>query len=361
MASIVKSKTRHGETRYGVRWRDRAGRQHWKTTGPRRRDAQAFKEDIERRMRLGGIYEAAPQTLGAFLPGWLDRYQQRVRPSTYRRCLEVLPHLQPFEPLRIETISAAEIEDHVLHLAKRAPRQAELALRYAKQVLRNAKERGQIVDETIFRLKPPRREQAEMRFLSWPEVEELAANTVEPYNNVILFAALTGLRQGELFALSDAVIDTERRLIQVSVSAQDGEIESLKTRASRRSVHLCAEALSIHRRQLMARRANHLGLVFPAPQGGVLRRPTFLARVFRPAVERSGQQPLRFHDLRHTYAALMIRAGAHPKLLQAQMGHRSVSTTLDLYGHLYPDSYDEIGRALDTLVRDQRVQSVCSH
>lgn len=61
-----------------------------------------------------------------------------------------------------------------------------------------------------------------------------------------------------------------------------------------------------------------------------------MARVYRPAVKRAELAPLRFHDLRHTYAALMVAAGAHAKLLQAQMGHSSITVTLDLYGHYLP-------------------------
>jgi integrase len=76
-----------------------------------------------------------------------------------------------------------------------------------------------------------------------------------------------------------------------------------------------------------------------------------MARIFRPAVRRARLEPLRFHDLRHTYAALMVAAGAHPKLLQAQLGHTSINVTLNTYGHLFPDAFNDVGEALDRLVR----------
>ncbi len=60
--------------------------------------------------------------------------------------------------------------------------------------------------------------------------------------------------------------------------------------------------------------------------------------------------PVRFHDLRHTYAALMVAAGAHPKYLQAQMGHSSIRVSLDLYGHLFPDANRSVLAELDRLV-----------
>ena len=72
------------------------------------------------------------------------------------------------------------------------------------------------------------------------------------------------------------------------------------------------------------------------------------SRLRRPAVKRAGLTPLRFHDLRHTYAAPMIAVNAHIKLLQHQMGHASVTITLNLYGHLYPEMTGRMD-ALDAL------------
>jgi integrase len=86
------------------------------------------------------------------------------------------------------------------------------------------------------------------------------------------------------------------------------------------------------------------------PRAAPWRKDNFIARIFRPAVARAGLAPLRFHDPRHTYAALMVAVGAHPKLLQAQLGHTSINVTLDTYGHLFPDAFADVGEVLDRLV-----------
>ncbi len=261
----------------------------------------------------------------------------------------MLPHLGVFHSVALDEIRPAAVEDHVTALARRAPRQAELALRVLKQVLANAKERGHLVDEGVFRVKAPRRDQPEMRFLDWNEVEELAANTIAPYGNLVLLAALTGLRQGELFALRDRNVNLDALALQVEHGAYQGELVPAKTRASRRRVDLSSTAARAIRRQLLARKPNDLGLVFPSPRGALLNDDNFRHRVFRPAVRRSGLMGFRFHDLRHTYAALMVAAGAHPKYLQAQMGHSSIRVTLDLYGHLFPDANRGVLESLDAL------------
>ena len=76
------------------------------------------------------------------------------------------------------------------------------------------------------------------------------------------------------------------------------------------------------------------GLIFTAPTGGPLRRNHFRSRVWIPAVTQSVGRPFRFHDLRHSHAAVLIATGQHPKLIQERLGHASITTTLDVYGHL---------------------------
>jgi integrase len=333
------------------------GRYRWQTVGPKKRDAEILRDEFNRRVSLGALYPSTPQTFAEFVAGWLERYARRVRPATLSSCRESLRRLAVFEGWQLETIRAADVEDHVYAVAEQAPRAAELMLDTLKMILRSAKERGQMVDEAVLRVRPPRRERAEMRFLDWSQVERLALETVEPYGNLVRFACLTGLRQGELFALRDRVLDLQRRTLIVEAGVRDGKLVPTKTAAGRRQVRLSGEAVRALREQLIAREPNELGLVFPTPRGSVWRKDNFMARVFRPAVRRAELAPLRFHDLRHTYAALMVAAGAHPKLLQAQLGHTSINVTLNTYGHLFPDAFADIGDALDRLVRSAAVRA----
>ncbi len=330
------------------------GRYRWQTVGPRKRDAVLLRDEINRRVALGAVYPSRTQTFGEFVETWLARYAQRVRPATLASCRDSLRRLGVFDAWQVETIRAADVEDLVLDLAQQAPRSAELMLDTLKMILRSAQERGQVVDDAIFRVRPPRRERAEMRFLSWAEADHLASEAIEPHGNLIRFACVTGLRQGELFALRDRAVDLERGSVLVEAGAREGQLVPTKTSAGRRRVRLSGEARRVLREQLLARQPSELGLVFPTPGGVIWRKDNFMARVFRPAVRRAGLAPLRFHDLRHTYAALMVAAGAHPKLLQGQLGHTSINVTLNTYGHLFPDAFTDVGDALDRLVDTAR-------
>jgi integrase len=77
------------------------------------------------------------------------------------------------------------------------------------------------------------------------------------------------------------------------------------------------------------------GLIFTAPGAGPIRRNAFRNRVWLPAVADSAGQPMRFHDLRNSHVALLIAQGAHPAVIASRLGHTSVKTVLDVYGHLY--------------------------
>jgi integrase len=88
--------------------------------------------------------------------------------------------------------------------------------------------------------------------------------------------------------------------------------------------------------------------VFTVPNGSVVRQSNWRRAVFLPARARAGlSDRFRVHDLRHTAASLMIQAGYPPKMLQEILGHASITTTLDLYGHLYPGEMDRYAARLD--------------
>jgi integrase len=90
------------------------------------------------------------------------------------------------------------------------------------------------------------------------------------------------------------------------------------------------------------------GFVFTAVKGGPLRHNNFYQRIFCPALARAGlPAQVRFHDLRHTCAALLIAQGAHPKAIQVHLGHSSIQVTMDRYGHLFPDALEQLADRLD--------------
>jgi integrase len=133
--------------------------------------------------------------------------------------------------------------------------------------------------------------------------------------------------------------DQLRRTMRIEETL--GEIQGrvltgpVKTKASRRTVSLGRTLAGVLEDHLAIHPPDPQGLVFTAPEGGALRHNNFRRWYWIPAVRASVGQPCRVHDLRHSHAAMLIAQGVHPKVLQERLGHASIRTTLDVYGHLW--------------------------
>ncbi len=136
--------------------------------------------------------------------------------------------------------------------------------------------------------------------------------------------------------MAEAVSDVNGHLLTGSPKSED----------SRRTVPLPAFLAAELRSHL--RTIDPDAYVFTAPEGGQLRHNNFMKRSWRKAVAEAGlPATLRFHDLRHTFASLMVAEGAHPKELQELMGHSSITVTLDRYGHVFPQRLSNLASRLD--------------
>jgi integrase len=134
--------------------------------------------------------------------------------------------------------------------------------------------------------------------------------------------------------------------VRVEGSARTGAITKTKT-GRKRVVDLTAAAAELLAAQLAAHEGGPLDLVFPSPAGAMWRKDNFMARIFRPAVRRAELEGLTFHDLRHTYASLMVASGASPHVIAEQLGHRDARLVLQRYGHLYPGASRQAAIDLD--------------
>jgi integrase len=171
---------------------------------------------------------------------------------------------------------------------------------------------------------------------------------------LIYAAGYLGLRWGELAGLKRARVNLLKQVVEVVVILTEvkGRLDFglPKTKASRRSVSVPGflnEMLSEH---LEHRPGGPETLVFVGRDGAPLRRSNFRKRHWLPALKTSGlPEDLRFHDLRHTAVSFLIAQGAHPKEIQARLGHSSITTTLDRYGHLFPSLDERLREGLEDL------------
>src|SRR5829696_2841027 len=165
-----------------------------------------------------------------------------------------------------------------------------------------------------------------------------------------VLAVTTGLRQGELLGLKWDDIDLEVGTLQVRhtlTTAKGGPVLSApKTKGSRRTVRLSQTALEALRSHPGASIGgdrpgagslwSENGLIFASESGSPLPRQHITARRFKPLLKRAGLPEIRFHDLRHTCATLLLSKNVNPKVVSEMLGHASIAITLDTYSHVLP-------------------------
>jgi integrase len=167
------------------------------------------------------------------------------------------------------------------------------------------------------------------------------------------------LRRGELLGLRWDDVDLERGTLRVGRAlVREGGRYSLgetKTKRGRRRVNLTprtATALRAHRKRQLEERMKLAGLhedhelIFATRTGTPINSEHLVKRSFKPLLEKAGLPEIRFHDLRHTCATLLLGRGVHPKLVQELLGHATIAMTLDTYSHYLPSMGDAAAGAM---------------
>jgi len=213
---------------------------------------------------------------------------------------------------------------------------------------------------------PPRVVTPEMRPLSPTQARTLlAAANGNRLEALFVLAVSTGMRQGELLGLGWEDVDLEAKTARVrrtlTLAKGGPRLTEPKTRGSRRSIRLTAsavEALERHRERQEGEGAargpdwNGQGLVFCTRRGTPIRRDNLHDKHWKPLLRRSGLPDVRFHDLRHTCATLLLTKGVHPKIVSEMLGHSSIAITLDTYSHVIPGLGDIAVSAMEEVLKE---------
>lgn len=336
--------------------------------GNTRREVAEQLTEAQKELEHGVLPEAAKWTVEEYLKHWLESVAKpAVRPRTfvgydmYVR-LYLVPHLgdvplRKLTPVEIQNMNAKLLQ----HLSARTVSHnltiLKNALNYGMRSGLLTRNVGAIVD-------PPRAERYEIQILTPEQVKIfLDAARGERYETLYLVAITTGLRMGELFGLRWSEVNLERGRLNVkaSLTRRKGSwsITEPKSNSSRRSIVLPAQvvaSLREHRiRQIEERLAAGSGwqnhdLVFCTGLGTPLTAANLHSRSFKPLLKKAGLPSIRFHDLRHTCASLLLGQNEHPKVVQDLLGHSSVSLTMDTYSHLMDGMRKSAAQKMESLL-----------
>ncbi|GAA0657242.1 site-specific integrase [Streptomyces thermocarboxydovorans] len=351
MASLAK----RPNGKWRARYRDDAGKEHSRHFD-RKVDGQRWLDEVTA-SQLTGTYvdpRAGLTTFRAYAEQW--RKAKPHKPTTQVKAEQHLRvHAYPaFGDKPIARIRRGDVQSWVTGLTKSGMKAstARTTFNTVRAVFRAA------VGDRVIAVSPcadvdlpevPRRKVVP---LTVEEVRALADAMPDRYRALVVLGAGTGLRPGELFGLQVRHVDFFKRLLHVEQQVQQTKgggtrVCEPKTKESVRTVPLpdvVVHALVTH---LKAFPADPDGFLFQDPKGGPVVSTRLMDSAWRPARKAAGLPAVTMHQLRHTYASLLIAAGESVKVVSERLGHTNAAMTLNVYSHLLPNSEDKTRRAID--------------
>jgi integrase len=354
-------------------------RYRWHLAGSTRGDADRLLNELVRQVHDGDYVPPDKITFGEYLTQrWLPTKKSQLRASTYNSYsnnvnVHVIPALGPIPIRRLRPEDLDSFYAELLANGRKTGKPGGLApktVRYIHLILRkalaDAARKGTVPRNVALLADPPKLSaapRAEMR--TWTAVELqsfLELSHEHRLYSAWFLAAHTGVRRGELLGLRwrDVDLTTSRLSVRqalVSV-AYDAQFSDVKTGAGRRTIDLDEPVLVVLRawRRKQAEERLLLGpdykesdLVFTRADGAPL-HPDYFRQAFERFVKKTALPKIRFHDLRHTHASLLLQAGVPVKVVSERLGHANAAFTITVYQHVLPGMQADAARAFSRLL-----------
>jgi integrase len=334
-------------------------RRQKRITAPTKKQAEESLTKALRELQTSTYTEASRLTVGQWLREWFAshpcRESSRIR---YERDLRrwLLPGLGhvPLAQLRSSTIQA-------FYQQRLASGASPAAIRTHAKILRRAlgeAVRQRLIGQNVAQLvRVPREEHRELQVWNRSEMVYFPEHSADDSLALLYEMALkTGMRRGELLALRWRDIDLNHGWLSVQRTLTEGEqgwtVGDVKTKAARRRIALSpllCPKLRAHRDARPRAIDSEHDLVFPTSTGRAM-HPSFVGVCFQRLQRRLGiERRIRFHDLRHTFATLALANGASMKAVSAQLGHASITVTMDRYAHVTEDMMLDLTERMEML------------
>ena len=366
-----------GARRWSEKKQAYVSQQKWEKAPPElntQRSAAKLLAQREAEVLRGEYVEHRKTLFSELAQDWLkSEVQPTARPTTIERYNIVLRnHLLPIfgatyieniRPRDIQAFAAQKVADGLAN----ATIQQQLTV--LRSVLAKAVEWGLLRSNpaTGFKIRLPQEPPSAVRPLNPDEIRLFLDHTPARWYALFVFT-WSGMRLSEILAAKWANLDWEKGRYNVRESLTRKRLFARpKTPSSEAPVPLSEfvmETLKQHRqdqaehRLLMGAQYQDQDLIFPALKGTPTCHETVNKGAIKSILKNAGLRPIRFHDLRHTCASLMIKNGESPKTIQRQLRHSSIKMTLDTYGHLFPEDEDRAVARLDALIWEQQSTSV---
>lgn len=341
--------------KWRARYRDDAGKEHARHFA-KKVDAQRWLDEVSASVLTGAYVDprAGRVTFRVYAEQW--REAKPHRPTTKVKAEQHLRvHAYPaFGDRPLARIRASDMQSWVTGLERAGMKASTIRTTFntIRAVFRAAVADRVIAVSPCVDIDLPEVPRRKVVPLTVDQVRSLAEAMPDQYRALVVVGAGTGLRPGELFGLQVRHIDFFKRQIHVEQQVQQTRgggtrVCPPKTKESERVIPLpdvVVHALVAHLRDFPAGPDDFL---FKDPKGGAVVATRLMDSAWRPARLKADLPSVTMHQLRHTYASLLIAAGESVKVVSVRLGHTNAAMTLNVYSHLFPDSEDKTRRAID--------------
>jgi integrase len=356
MACITKRRDR-----YVIDFYDNQGKRKRQTLkkGTTKTEAKDILRDIEDRLSKN-IYlpEKKIPTFAKVSKDWLEYKKLNLRASTwavyegYTR-----NHFKEIDGIKINRITTAKVEKFIVKRQKSGMHIKTLRriLMTVGQIMAYAVRHKYISYNPLRDIERPKNQGKEknqkIRVLTPTEINALLEAEQHPkYKTLFMLAIFSGARQGELLGLKWSDVDWKNNQIHIQRTFNHYSWYDTKTEASNRKIDIGPATMRALKKWRLPCPPCELDLIFPNEAGNPLKQNNMCHRYFKPALKKAGLGKVRFHDLRHTYASLLIEQGENIKYIQTQLGHSSPTMTLNVYAHLMRPYNQESAQRLENSV-----------
>ncbi len=332
------------------------------------REANEWRQKKNEQRRQGLNVLGSKIALSKFLDDWLIVVKTSVRPNTLDQYSQIAQHhikpslgnilLRDLTPHQVQMLYTSKLEEGT------SPRTTRLIHSVLHAALNHALKLGLVIRNVSDAVTLPKVPRKEMKTLDDYQVRQLIQATESPQMEVLFWVAVTtGLRQGEILGLKWSDLDWQSKRLHIQRQVQRIKGKGLvfcepKSASGRRMIVLgqsTIEKLREYKRDQETTRI-HVGskwkdndLIFPSPYGEPL-DSTIVVKAYKRSLKAAGLPEIRFHDLRHTAATLMLQQGINPKIVQERLGHSDISLTLNTYSHVLPNMQEVAAEKMDELL-----------
>jgi integrase len=356
MAKVAK---RRG--RYVLDYYDQKGIRHRETLrdGTTLKQAKDQLREIDEKIDRGTyIPEKKVPKFSEVAKQWLEHKKLNLRESTWSVYKgHTKHHFKEFDGLKVSRITTAKVEKFITDRQRQGMNISTIrkVLVSLNQIMAYAVRHRYIDHNPIRDAERPRGQGgvggSKKSFLSHEEIRQfLKAEKSHKYKTLFMLAIMSGARQGELLGLKWSDVDWKYNQIHIQRTFNNQAWYDTKTAAGNRKIDLGPSMMADLKLWRIACPPNELNLIFPNNAGGPINHNNMVSRHFNPALKKANISHVRFHDLRHTYASLLLEQGENIKYIQSQLGHSRPNFTLNVYTHLMKRVNQEAALKLESSI-----------